>query len=599
MTVLSAFSALFCEEQPAKNGDVVVAVDFGASRSAVAYTLVGDENEPVNVLRLSGADSCVHGGLKTSTSVLIEDGRVRSFGVKAEELFAECDRPSDPTWMLFKWFKMKLHEPFEEDPFVECCGGGASLRFSDILQMCLGFVKDNVLKQLASVGVYQNGDPTELFWVLTIPAIWTERAKPVMRMAAFQAGLISSEQSCHLHLALEPECAAIAAQTDPCQKRLWKTGSKFLMADCGAGTLDITAHQVVQTSPLRLKESAKPVGGPLGSMLVDRNFLEFMKSLVGREVFERFERDEPGEYIALLKEWEEKKVRFGFDELDDAWTKLNVVSAISAMEGERDFALLIDGWNAAHPTKVVESLKSRKMKLSLSFELMKSFFEAPVASVVEKIGEAAGKCNGLEYVVLSGGFANCAFLQERVRQRFAGTCVEVVVANEPDLAIVRGATMFGARPMDIVVSRKSKYTFGVNSTAVYSDAVIEHRRHRDKTVVRDGKEVLDFFSVHGRVGDDLDVTKRRKRLYMPLTPEQTVTKIQILVTGNYNVFHIDEVGVRELASIEIPCNMSLPFQDRKMFVEFSFGGTEVRCYVFDASGEREIGTVPIQFNFYH
>lgn len=372
-----------------------------------------------------------------------------------------------------------------------------------------------------------------------------------------------------------------------------------MIADCGAGTLDITSHQVMQTSPLRLKECAKPAGGPLGSMLVDQNFLEFMASLVGKDRFERFVAEEPGEYVALMKEWEEKKVRFCFDPVDDAWTKLNVVSALSAMDIDSDVAALIEHWNAAHPELPIEPLKSRKVKLSLSFELMKSFFETPVARVVKKIGQAARKCPGLGHVVLSGGFANCVHLQEQVRQAFAGTSVEVVVANDPDLAIVRGAAMYGARPTEVVVSRKSKYTFGVSSTTAYSDAVLEHRRHRHKTVLRDGKEVLDVFSIHGRVGDDLDVTKRRKRLYMPLTPDQTVTKVQILVTGNYNVFHTDEVGVRELASIEIPCDMSLPFEERKMYVEFSFGGTEVWCYVFDASGEREIGTVPVRFNFYH
>ncbi|GMH34552.1 hypothetical protein BSKO_02386 [Bryopsis sp. KO-2023] len=590
---------LSCAEEQAKEGDLIVAIDFGTSRSAVAYTIFEGEDELVNVLKVSGASSYVQGDFKTPTSALIEDGEVRAFGFDAERRFVEEERESSAGWMLFKWFKMNLHNPGERDPLVECFGGGENMRLSGILEKCLKYVKDDVLAQLKLSGVIHTEDAHKLFWVLTVPAIWSDHARYVMRMAAFKAGLIPSEQSCHLFLALEPECAAIASQSDPIQKRLWALGSKFLIADCGGGTLDITSHEVVQTSPLKLRELAQPVGGPFGATQVDEKFLEFFEDLVGMENFERLRREGASEYLDLRKEWEERKVMFRFDRSNSRWTRVPVLNAVAAMGIEAEFGSMVDAWNERNPNRVVEKL-SRRIKLSLSFDLMASFFEDVVSSIVDQIGDAVHASPEIDCVVMAGGFSRCALLQAKVRERFAPTSVDVIVANNPDLLIVKGAAMFGARPSDLIETRKSRFTFGISAIREYNSSDVELRRFEDKSFLcNSGKRWLDMFSVHVRAGDNIDETDgNRRQCYGPLYRHQTSCTVPILITRERYVSHPQEEGVRELASISIPFNKALPFEDRTIWVEFLFGGTEVRCLIFDAKGENQIGSAPIRFNFF-
>jgi len=90
-----------------------------------------------------------------------------------------------------------------------------------------------------------------------------------MRRAAFDAGMIPDVNSTKLVLCLEPEAACMAcedqrilehgAPADGAQPIL-RNGQKFMVLDCGGGTVDITMHHVEKTDPLRLSEIREPTG---------------------------------------------------------------------------------------------------------------------------------------------------------------------------------------------------------------------------------------------------------------------------------------------------------------------------------------------------
>ena len=99
-----------------------------------------------------------------------------------------------------------------------------------------------------------------------------------MRRAAHNAGLIETESSSRLLLALEPEAAVASCLHDVNPVIKLPTGTKFCMVDCGGGTIDITSHNIASggsdgSGPLCLNEIAAPVGGDWGSLRVDENFL--------------------------------------------------------------------------------------------------------------------------------------------------------------------------------------------------------------------------------------------------------------------------------------------------------------------------------------
>lgn len=115
-----------------------------------------------------------------------------------------------------------------------------------------------------------------------------------MRKAAYDAGMISGENSSKLVLCLEPEAACMACEderlADPSAvgNQILKTNDTFMVLDCGGGTVDITMHRVEGTKPLQLSEIREPSGGPWGSTYVDAAYERFVQTLIGDAAWKRF-----------------------------------------------------------------------------------------------------------------------------------------------------------------------------------------------------------------------------------------------------------------------------------------------------------------------
>jgi hypothetical protein len=56
-----------------------------------------------------------------------------------------------------------------------------------------------------------------------------------------------------------------------------RTGEKYLVIDAGGGTIDIIAHQVIDS--LKLKELIIANGGDWGGATVDKEFKELLKAI--------------------------------------------------------------------------------------------------------------------------------------------------------------------------------------------------------------------------------------------------------------------------------------------------------------------------------
>ena len=61
-----------------------------------------------------------------------------------------------------------------------------------------------------------------------------------MRTCAYEAGLISDRNSQSLALALEPEAACLTTEK---AGSFLSAGNKFMVLDCGGGTVDVTMHK--------------------------------------------------------------------------------------------------------------------------------------------------------------------------------------------------------------------------------------------------------------------------------------------------------------------------------------------------------------------
>jgi hypothetical protein len=197
-----------------------------------------------------------------------------SYGRKAADDYQDMDESQRADYLLFSRFKMCLYQAASyapdslmaraicgtekpaikvrlsagsvaQDCCVICCVHGCDsmsdspicvrmLHYVQVFASALHYIRlrlvDYINKSIPGTPI----DNSDIRWVLTVPCIWSDAAKNVMRQAAKQAGLFTTPRPDQLMLALEPEAAALSCNADlRDQKRQLPGGSKYLVLDCG------------------------------------------------------------------------------------------------------------------------------------------------------------------------------------------------------------------------------------------------------------------------------------------------------------------------------------------------------------------------------
>ncbi|ETO20106.1 hypothetical protein RFI_17108 [Reticulomyxa filosa] len=141
-------------------------------------------------------------------------------------------------------------------------------------------------------------DEEKIQWVITVPAIWSEEAKGLMKRWAKQASLWSPSIPNQLMIALEPECASMCVMLemkDNLNTTQFKTGDCYMMMDLGAGTADMVCHEII---------------GPFEVREMIASFIVIFQHIFGEQRMHDFRAMHPKFYLRLLENIENSKHRF-------------------------------------------------------------------------------------------------------------------------------------------------------------------------------------------------------------------------------------------------------------------------------------------------
>ncbi|WAR27204.1 HS12A-like protein, partial [Mya arenaria] len=259
---------------------------------------------------------------------------------------------------------------------------------------------------------------------------------------------ISSDK---LILALEPEAAAIYCRHIPAKK-----GEE-------GGTVDIAVQEVTDNGSM--KNIYKASGGDWGGTKVDEAYVKFLERILGTDTIDAFRRCYMEDYIYMIRDFEMKK-----RDVDPLKSDKPVVFRVSAM-----LPKLV---KKSRGKKIHEAIKDSQFdstvsiqgdKLKVDMSIVTNFFKTQVDSIVEHVSNLIDQSNkeDIASIVLVGGFSNCPLLQQAMKTTF--DCQAIIIPNDPDLAVLKGAVIFGHRP-EMISQRVSKYTYGTNINAHF----IEH-----------------------------------------------------------------------------------------------------------------------------
>ncbi|WAR31337.1 HS12B-like protein [Mya arenaria] len=433
---------------------LVVALDLGTTYSGYAFSASSDPLTIVSNVWNSGSGQLMSS--KSPTCVLLHNDMFHSFGYDAENKYVQVIDDEDRNdWRLFRRFKMVLHKQatLSRSTTTIADTRGDYMEAFPIFTMALGYLKKSALEHIKK----QRGEVSmeNVTFVITVPAIWDDNAKQFMREAATEAGIDTSK----LKFALEPEAASIWCESHSAEASiaLAGTGTRYMVVDLGGGTADISVHERNEDGTLR--EIHRASGGNWGGTNVDAKFIELLQDLFGREILHAWKRDNQDDYMELLRTFEAEKLAFGPD-LD---TKLTLEVPESLFDS-----------TTLDLTRYEDKIEVKPYKLRFETKNFGTiFFDDLITKIVNHLKKLFEK-SGLEFVqtiVLVGGFAECRYLQVKVKAEFSEK--RLIVPDDPGMSVLKGAVKYGHFPL-IVTSRIMRYTYGIEARRKFDERIHKH-----------------------------------------------------------------------------------------------------------------------------
>ncbi|XP_069129610.1 heat shock 70 kDa protein 12A-like [Argopecten irradians] len=572
---------------------IVAAIDFGTTNSGYAFSTKNDYD--TSPLKISAA-SWVSGSTrlqsqKTPTCALFDKNQVfHLFGYEAEDKYSDLflDEEQDD-WYFFRRFKMELYNRTDYGGSFELktSDGKKSMKAMDVFAACLKYLKDQLLNTAEKQGVkFVDGD---IQWILTVPAIWSEPGKQFMRKAAEQAGVPSK----HLKLVLEPEAAAIYCTNLPIDKisadsgskmTVFQKGTRYMILDCGGGTIDITVHEVQSGGVL--KELHRANGGDWGGTSVDRQFEKLLQELVGKEVFKQFKEDYIADILNLYRNFELKK-RSIKDDNEDMVT-ITIPPVIQQLYKKQNKG--VDPNDAIGKKFANVSLK--RDKLQIPNKIAKDLFATSIDAIVNHVKDNFSKesVKGTNLILMVGGYSECELLQRAIKTSFSDK--KVIVPFEAGLSILKGAVINGHAP-GIITTRVCRFTYGVACNRKFREGK-DKEEYRVKGSKGDSR-CANGFKIFAPKDRSVDLGSAvNKFKFHVSSAKETGIDLPVYASESSEPDYVTEDSCQRLGILTINMPDTSLGIERSAEVEMIFGGTEIEVKAIDTKTKME---TTASFNF--
>lgn len=301
--------------------------------------------------------------------------------------------------------------------------------------------------------------------------------------------------------------------------------------------MDVTAHEIEHGDTIN--EIYHATGGDYGGTKVDKEFQDLLNKIFGEDFIGEFRHSHPSDWLELMNDFEVKKraERVMTGEVTRIRLPANFINLLRHENGDDDNQIVRQHYRG-------DEVKISKDYLCLGSDRVKSLFEPAIASIVSHLKKLLKQnaLRGIKLLFLVGGFSESPLLQAKIREEFESQ-YSILIPNDAQTAVLKGAVMFGKRP-HIVVERCLSETYG---TECYTDFVPGLHKKEKRTVIDGKAKCKDFFSVLAKENEKVKIGQCKKTSqYSPIKASQTRISFSFFTSSNPEVRYTTDRGVRKL-----------------------------------------------------
>ena len=570
--------------------NVIIGIDFGTARSGWAWNIKnGDRREDIQddlrTIEVNTLWADIPPGYpKTPTVLFLDTAGDWFFGGTALKKHNNKEEG-----IFFDRIKMDLYHPDSNrkrgielhddgDMGPYRVYNGKRYNTVDLIAKFLEFLKNDVVeREIKSRNQYLT--TLDIQWILTVPAGATDDQKAIMRESARRAGLISREEAAQekLLFVFEPNAAAIACAFDDKLDDIDKIlkNKNVVVFDAGGGTIDISAIKYSDNKGIHTFTGVETECAFAGSTYLDIEFEKFLDDLFGKEKMASFRIERLSEYNAIMDEWVKEKESYTVTTDKDSALSIRIADIRDYfIEKNWDFSQIQEN------NRNIIQLGGRKLSLKeeeyekISLPVWETAIE-PLEKILLDMRQYG---HDIDLLIFAGGFSSSYHLREFVKSKFQVIYNRLfnkslnnkffeLNSHRMSQAILAGSVVYGNDPDNLMPERVLKMCYGIECYAEW-------------------KGIDNYFSVIAERGRKFLIRDKVTEDYRPHHPEQTSVSIKVFCTPRTDA--ITTNGLSLMREIEIKSPDTRKGKDRKIFVTFEFGKSEIYVTVLDEeSGNTE------------
>lgn len=343
--------------------------------------------------------------------------------------------------------------------------------------------------------------------------------------------------------------------------------------------MDIAVHQISPNN--RIHELHPANGGDWGGTRVDMEFKEVLVDIVGKEVFEKFQKSHQSDYIDFGRDFEVAKRR---DFSTDVHGKIPI--RIPSIVNDLCKEIIKKSFNeiVAKNNTYINSISLERDKLMIDIILFKKLFSKTLSKIINHLSELLENkdLKDVKTIFMVGGFSECHLLYDANKTKFCR--LRVIVPTETVLSVIRGAVIYGHRP-EIFESRISLYTYGIETTEPF----VKTKHPSEKRIQIDGQYHCDkIFCVHVREGEIVTLGQSVSKAYKTIGSHQTDMDFKLFATKKKSPKYTDERGCIYIGKLRVDLSGITPEKNktREIKIELIYGGTTLRAVAKDIKAGR-------------
>eukprot|EP01083_Nonionella_stella_P018204 50834_1 len=516
-----------------------IALDFGTDGCALAFAYDGQVTV-YNKWKTKKRKRAI----KAKSQILLSDkDEVVAFGDNAKIIYSSLSGAEKNKWKFFDKFKMELYgadvdekrdsaesNTRKKKKFKKNSKSSKSCKLEEMYltsmngQTCpasIVFVKAfQHLQKIAMEYIHKITkdviNPDEIQWLVTVPAIWSERAKSKMETWIINAELVDPMIKDQCLIVYEPDCAALSifeqmkdrerqkeshhaeeraeetyatqisreivhslianvakdaiAHSDSTdivkRKRDIQIGDKYILVDAGGGTVDIVCHTVVPG--YCIQEAHYPTGNKWGGGNVDDEYINLLKDIFSEQWIIDFKKESPNVYLEIIDNFQIAKCKFyrkkkaETHEVELPYPFVQYLHAQCTGKGD-DLVNVV----ARYKPNQNEDVNLDDECLILDVAIWKKLFNSSIEPIINHINVLLGEeilKDQCIYLFLVGGFSASKYFQFKMKKEFGPESqhgIQVVIPKKPTLSVVIGAAHFGLRK-NFVTARRLRFTYGLD-----------------------------------------------------------------------------------------------------------------------------------------